>query len=447
MKREVPLPIVIVLFVALTGLFAGIFYYFHQTEYAYNLNLLGGDDSTKLLAYGPNSILSNADFFKTTRDSMVSQGTNFIEADLSAMKLRVYKEGKSVLEVNILTKGKDGLWWQTPAGLYKVESKEPKHYSSFAGVYENWDLAFQGNFFIHGWPYYANGKPVSSQFSGGCIRLSDEDAKAVYDIAHVGMPVLIFEDNFKSDNFSYEPKDLGLTAPSYLVADLKSNVVLLSNDATSTLSIAYVTKLLTALVSAEYINLDTVVTIKESMIEPTSKPRLYRGEKVTAYNLLFPLLLESSNEAANALAQVVGTKRFVSLMNTKAKSMGMTSTVFTDPAGKDPTNVSTHQDLFALAKYLYFNRRFVLGISSQTLKVTAYDKHDFPGLQNFNLYGGDPTFVGGNVGETEETKETMLAVFNLPIGQTTRPIAISILGSENVKADMDLILAYIKSHY
>jgi hypothetical protein len=42
------------------------------------------------------------------------------------MVLRVYQDGSSTLEVPIVTKGRKGSWWETPAGLYKINTKENK---------------------------------------------------------------------------------------------------------------------------------------------------------------------------------------------------------------------------------------------------------------------------------------------------------------------------------
>ncbi len=98
--------------------------------------------------YGQNIELSHANFFQKTKNSLITQQADFIEADLTALTLRVYSKGEIQKEVPILTKGKEGLWWQTPAGLYKIESKEKKHFSTFGKVYTPWNLVFQGNFFI-----------------------------------------------------------------------------------------------------------------------------------------------------------------------------------------------------------------------------------------------------------------------------------------------------------
>src|SRR5579862_5292212 len=95
----------------------------------------------------------------------------FIEANLSTMQLTYYVNGSVAEQFKILAKGRPGSWWETPAGLYKVQEKIPSDFSGFAHVYSPWALDFQGNFLIHGWPYYPGGTPVGSTYSGGCIRL------------------------------------------------------------------------------------------------------------------------------------------------------------------------------------------------------------------------------------------------------------------------------------
>src|SRR5882724_9446532 len=114
------------------------------------------------------------------KDDFISQKESFIEADLTAMQLSVYENGAVVKQVPILTKGRPGSWWETPAGLYQVQNKETNHFSSFGHVYMPWSMDFQGNFFIHGWPYEPDGTPVSSAYSGGCIRLATDDAEKLY---------------------------------------------------------------------------------------------------------------------------------------------------------------------------------------------------------------------------------------------------------------------------
>jgi D-alanyl-D-alanine carboxypeptidase len=398
--------------------------------------------------------LSNANFFSQVKVDFINQKKSFIEADLTAMKVNVYKDGEIVKELPILTKGRPGSWWETPAGLYQIQTKERSHFSSFGHVYQPWSMAFQGNFFIHGWPHSKDGTPVASSFSGGCIRLSTADAKIVYDLAKIGMPVLVYEKTFDSDDFKYSepPSDRlstleGLSAKTYLAADLKNNQVFLAQDPAKEVPIASITKLMTALIAAEYINLDATSTVLASSIVSTSVPRLKAGDRINPYQLLYPLLDESSNEAAFMLADYLGRERFVSLMNQKAAALGMTHTRFVDPSGAGEGNISTAEDLFALAKYLLNNRSFILKITSDTVGYNAYGSSQFADLKNFNVFTGQPSFVGGKVGQTIAAGKTIISLFNETLEGQKRPIVIIALGSDDNASDARAILAYVKSTY
>lgn len=449
LSAEIPLWSVF-LIILILALGAGATMYLLRTNnYAYNINIPKGIMPGPTLQYGSMPALSNSDYFNQVRKAFIDQKTDFIEADLSAMRVRVYNQGLIVEEVPIKTKGKDGSWWETPAGIYKIETKENNHFSSIGKVYQPWSMQFQGNFFIHGWPYHKDGTPVASTFSGGCVRLTTEDAKKVFDLAKVGMPILVYEKDFAKDNFVYSVKQPEISAEEYLVADLKSDFAILSKDANKRAPIASVTKLMTGLVAAEYINLDSEITITNSMIVTTSKPRLKSGDTYTVYNLLFPMLTESSNEAAKAVASRLGEKYFVRLMNDKAVSAGMKSSTFADPAGSDAGNVSTPEDLFALSKYLYNNRSFILKITSGDVGPSAYGDTVFTRLQNFNKIPDSNfgKFIGGKIGKTTAAGETYVGVFEFEVKGEIRPIAFIVLGSTDVYKDMQKLLEYVASTY
>ena len=398
------------------------------------------------LSFGEQPLLSQPDFFKQVKTAFVEKKTSFIEANLSEMKVRFYRDGVLEKEVAILTKGKEGSWWETPAGLYEVQSKSENHFSSFGHVYTPWNMAFQGNFFIHGWPIYPDGTPVATAYSGGCIRLSDEDAKALYDAVPVHTPVLVYEEDYGSDGFVYSVNAPNVTAKQYAVLDIGNGTVLTQSGIEEVRPIASVTKIVTALVAAEYINLDADIVITESMIASTSVPRIKAGESLSAYSLLLPLLLESSNEAAEAFAEHVGRARFISLMNEKVAALGMTDTHLTDPSGAEHTNVSSVADLLRLAQYLYNNRSFVLKISSGREVPTLYKVTTFEALQNFNEVPGVLGLVGGKVGKNS-IGESALLLFTVPIDGVSRTLAIVLLDSADKNADVRGLLSHIQRTY
>jgi len=81
-------------------------------------------------------------------------------------------------------------------------------------------------------------------------------------------------------------------------------------------------------------------------------------------------------------------------MNNQAKSIGMTNSHFVDPNGVRLENVSTPLDLYQLAKYLYFNRSFILKMTKGIFDNDYYGQPSYD-LKNLNLFADDPSFVGG----------------------------------------------------
>lgn len=403
----------------------------------------------------PGEPITNPNFYQQTKTKLIDERADFVEADLSAMKVTLYQAGVPQETYPILTKGREGSWWETPAGIYKVGSKAVNHFSSFGQVYQPWSIQFQGNFFIHGWPYYPDGTPVASSYSGGCIRLASADGERLFQKVKVGMPILVFEESLgQGDGFSYDSKSSletkripGVSAESFLVADLKNNEALAGKAENKVLPITSITKLMTALVVTDHLNIERTITISPQMIIQTSVPRLEAGQQISIYSLLFPLLLESSNEAATAMAYGLGQERFIKLMNEKAQAIGMSKTNFADPSGKADENTSTAEDLLNLARYLYGNRSFILKMTTGHLDKSIYGEPVFSNLKNFNLFGDDPRFVGGKVGKSTAARETMLAVFEIEIKGEKRPISIIILGSSDTSRDMKTILDYIGANY
>lgn len=446
---HIPLYVVILSFLLLGGgILAFAILYFPETPEPYRLFLPEGGQTMQELEFGSMPALSDTNFFAEVRDKFVEEKANFIEANLSTMKLTVYEDGVVKKEFPILTKGKEGSWWETPAGLYRIETKVRNHFSGFAGVHLPWSLPFQGNFFIHGWPYYPGGEPVSSQYSGGCIRLSTPDAEEVFGMVGVGTPVLVFEKDFAPDDRAYQWKVPQFDSRGYLAADLKNNFVFAEKGSDAPLPVASIVKLMTALVAVEYINIEKEITVTQSAIVPTTIPRLKVGEKISLYNLLPPLLMESSNEAAVAISNYLGPQRFVELMNQKAKAIGMQNTRFTDPSGRDDGNISTAKDLFALARYLYNNRSFILNITRGEVDDRVYGPVIYQDLKNFNGFRDNPEFIGGKVGLTAAAGETMLVLFEMRTAENeTRPVTIILLNSPDHFTEAQQILAWIKKNY
>jgi len=113
-----------------------------------------------------------------------------IDVDLKKMKFTLWDSGKIIDEFQVAGKG-NPVHGPTRKGLFSVLTKEVNHFSSLSKVWMPWSMQYSGDYFIHEWPYWPGGTPISSKYSAGCVRLNQGDAKKVYDFADVGTPVLV----------------------------------------------------------------------------------------------------------------------------------------------------------------------------------------------------------------------------------------------------------------
>ena len=113
-----------------------------------------------------------------------------IDIDLTAMKLTMWEDGKIVEEVPVAGQGNPKTS-PTRKGFFTILSKEENHLSSISRVWMPWSMRYSGGYFIHGWPYWPNGSKLTSKFSGGCVRLFDNDVEKVYQFAEIGTSVIV----------------------------------------------------------------------------------------------------------------------------------------------------------------------------------------------------------------------------------------------------------------
>jgi len=433
-------------FLILLGMAGGMFLMFRlyrEQVFNYVLSLPDAQQMEKaVLSYGEQPSLSDPIFFQKVKDSFLAQKANFIDADLSKMKLSLYEDGVLALEVPILTKGREGSWWETPAGIYKILTKEENHFSTFGHVYQPWSMSFQGNFFIHGWPYYPDGTDVESKYSGGCIRLDTDDAKKVYALVKVGTPVLVFKNDFLPDNFRYSYRIPEISAGNYLATDIKNNFVFLEKNKTNLISLSPYDQFLGSLVATDYINIEKNIVLNKGLLAGVSGSRYSSGEKITPFDLLQPILLQSDTDSLAIFSNYLTAGRFTSLLSSKAKAIGMGKT---DLAGGQAK--TSAEDLFYLAKYLYNSRKFLLDLSAGRNTNMSYASLKFSGLENKNLFAEQKSFVGGKTTANPDNTQNFFGVFTVFVGIEKRPVFIYLDHSKNVQGEVSAILEYIQNSF
>jgi D-alanyl-D-alanine carboxypeptidase/lipoprotein-anchoring transpeptidase ErfK/SrfK len=369
----------------------------------------------------------------------------FIAADLVNMELYLYQDGTSTAEYPILTKGKPGTPYETPSGVYTVLTKEVDHYNAGEQVHMPYSMEFYGNYFIHGWPTYNDGTPVASTYSGGCIRLSTDDAAKVYAFADKGTGVFVYDTGAATSapplmvsGNSLPP----LSASAYLVADVDTGDVYAEQNGQEQLPIASVTKLMTALVANETIMFDHEVTVPRGELQDVDVATDTAPETFVIGDLLYPLLMESNNNIADTLAQYYGTGAFVDWMNSQAKALDMASTTFADASGVSAEDVSTPEDLYRLAVYLANKKSFVWKITRTPQKTITAGNGSSYTFANFNEFSDLSSFVGGKVGHTTPAQDTMVSVFSMPVDGQQRRIAVIVLDSDDYTTDTQKLAAW-----
>lgn len=376
-----------------------------------------------------------------------------IVANLAEMRLHLFEDGEVFESYDIRSRGRPGTAWETPPGTYEVKAKEPDHFSSIGEVWMPFSMQFQGNFFIHGWPYYSDGTPVSEGYSGGCIRMSTDDMAEIYEFGDRGTPVIVLGEGdavatttpaTTAGGYALLPKAPSfpnLGAAAFIVGDLDTGEVLAKRDETTVRPVASVSKLVTALTSLEILNQYREIEVsRDAVATNASFGDLRAGETLTAGDLLYPLLLESSNDASEVLAEAAGRRYFIDSMNSKAAALGLEDTSFEDPSGLSPDNVSTPADLFKLAQYLHSYKQFVLKAS--LVKTFGLGDHRW---DNSSKLLGDDRYRGGKHGYTDEAGKTLVATFALPLSEfDDRNIAVVILRSPDPAGDARRAVDYLE---
>lgn len=232
-------------------------------------------------------------------------------------------------------------------------------------------------------------------------------------------------------------------AKAYLVGDIASGEIIMSKDAETVLPIASLSKLMTALVSMTRYDQSLVTTTSRRAIATYGASGLLRtGERISLGTLLYPLLLESSNDAAEVIAEAADRAGFIREMNTMAASVGMTHTSYAEPSGLSPENRSTARDLFALTSYIARNQAEIFRITEQRKYVSGM--HTW---YNISQFLREPGYVGSKSGYTDEARQTNVALFSLPLESgETKELAVIVLGTGNRYADTKTLLNFVKQN-
>ena len=196
---------------------------------------------------------------------------------------------------------------------------------------------------------------------------------------------------------------------------------------------ASTTKVMTALLVMEHLPLDKYITVSKRATYPEpTKLYLKAGEKFKVRDLLYAILLKSANDASVVLAEAVAgsEKKFVKMMNAKAKKIGAKHTKFANSNGLPSKNVSQYTTAYDM--YLIFRKALMYPFFRDAIKkktkvirskggrkftLKTHNKMLFKGWRR-NIYGKTGyTRAAGKcfVGTLQKGESTLImAVFGCP---------------------------------
>lgn len=166
---------------------------------------------------------------------------------------------------------------------------------------------------------------------------------------------------FLMGNVAVAEEELKISAPSVILIEAQSGAVLYEKEADIKMPPASVTKVMTMLLVMEAaergdISFDDMVTCSEYAASMGgSQIFLEPNEQMSVHDMLKAVAVASGNDAAAALAEFVAGSHegFVSMMNEKAKELGMENTTFINCNGLDAEgHVSTARDISKMSAAL-----------------------------------------------------------------------------------------------
>lgn len=260
--------------------------------------------------------------------------------------------------------------------------------------------------------------------------------------------------------------DLKIWAGSSVVIDVNSGTILHYNDGRKRTQIASLTKMMTAILAMENIkDLNEEITLTKECLNvvgtivgcPTSvlcnANRMYAGEKVKAIDLLKAMLMNSANDAATALGgHIAGSpKKFVTMMNEKAKDMGLKDTRFCTPSGleidgQEDQCYSSAYDIARIAAYSLRHKTIWEIMRIPEGRFYSTDGKYMHELKNTDILLEDiPNCLGGKTGFTPMAGKSLL--LGATDGSRENEIIAVVLNDENRWEDMRTLVDWAFKSY
>jgi D-alanyl-D-alanine carboxypeptidase (penicillin-binding protein 5/6) len=239
-----------------------------------------------------------------------------------------------------------------------------------------------------------------------------------------------------------------LTARAAIAMDAASGEVLYERAADLPLPPASTTKVMTAILALESGRLDDELAVSRFAAETApSKINLQPGQRMRLRNLLYAVLLNSANDAAEVIAEgLAGSQEaFAARMTAKAHAIGATTAHFENPHGLTAEgHVASARDLAIIFRYglqipLF---REILSTRSVTVPVDAPRPHLVSLHSHNRLLTANPYPVIGKTGYTVPARRCFVGATD----HDGREVVIALLGSTDLWGDARRLLAWTYGH-
>ena len=174
--------------------------------------------------------------------------------------------------------------------------------------------------------------------------------------------------------------DFQIYSSGSVLMDASTGKVLIQKDMNKQLYPASTTKILTAIIAIEKLDLSSTLTASRSAVMSIpsgySNAGIKVGESLNVNDLLEMFLIHSANEVGYIFAEEISgnIENFANLMNQKAKELGCINTHFTNPSGiHDINHYSTAYDMAIIARYCMKNETFRNIVNKKSCKFSATD--------------------------------------------------------------------------
>jgi D-alanyl-D-alanine carboxypeptidase (penicillin-binding protein 5/6) len=210
---------------------------------------------------------------------------------------------------------------------------------------------------------------------------------------------------------------------------------------------ASTTKIMTALVAMEAFGFGEVVTSKNASSAIGKAIHLTSGEQVAFGDMLYGLLLESGNDVALTLAENYpgGYGSMVGAMNTKARELGMSDSLFNNVSWIDQSqHVATVHDLAILTSFAMNDEHFAQIVATREKEIRSTDGNVVHSLKNTNeLLGAVEGVLGVKTGWTALAGQSLITF----VERGDHRVILVILGSQDRFGETKRLIDWVINHH